>query len=106
MNEPVSPYVLSDTNCPAFWLIDNLWMTLAGSYLTNGNACFIEQVSGSSPSGLCTRAPPLMRASTFLRATQLSMLAAQHSRALREHLFQYRAWLNTAILSIHPTQKF
>ncbi len=54
MNEPVSPYVLSNQNSPAFWLINNLWMPLAGSYLTNGNVCFIEQIG--SVGGLCTHA--------------------------------------------------
>jgi quercetin dioxygenase-like cupin family protein len=32
MNEPISPYVLTNKNSPAFWLIDNLWMPLAGSF--------------------------------------------------------------------------
>jgi quercetin dioxygenase-like cupin family protein len=58
MNEPVSPYVLSNQNCPAFWLIDNLWMPLAGSHLTNGNVCLIEQICGTGIGGPCTHAHP------------------------------------------------
>jgi quercetin dioxygenase-like cupin family protein len=56
MNEPASPYVLSNKNSPAFWLIDNLWMPLAGSFLTNGNLCFIEQICGVGIGGVCTHA--------------------------------------------------
>jgi quercetin dioxygenase-like cupin family protein len=58
MNEPVSPYVLTNQNSPAFWLIDNLWMPLAGSFLTDGNFCFIEQVCGVGIGGPCTHAHP------------------------------------------------
>ncbi len=58
MNEPVKPYVLTNENSPAFWLIDNLWMPLAGSYLTNGNVCLIEQVCGVGIGGPCTHAHP------------------------------------------------
>ena len=58
MNEPISPYILTNQNSPAFWLIDNLWMPLAGSFLTDGNACFIEQVCGSRMEGSCTHKHP------------------------------------------------
>ena len=58
MNEPVSPYVLTNQNSPAFWLIDNLWMPLAGSFLTDGNFCLIEQVCGVGIGGPCTHAHP------------------------------------------------
>ena len=58
MNEARSPYVLTNQNSPAFWLIDNLWMPLAGSFLTDGNFCFIEQVCGVGIGGPCTHAHP------------------------------------------------
>ena len=58
MNEPISPYVLTNKNSPAFWLIDNLWMPLAGSFLTNGNFCFIEQVCGTGIGGPPTHSHP------------------------------------------------
>src|ERR1700761_8649209 len=58
MNEPATPYILTNENSPAFWLIDNLWMPLAGSYLTNGNVCLIEQVCGTGIGGPCTHAHP------------------------------------------------
>ena len=58
LNEPVSPYVLTNQNSPAFWLIDNLWMPLAGSFLTDGNFCFIEQVCGVGIGGPPTHAHP------------------------------------------------
>lgn len=58
MNEPVAPYVLTNKNSPAFWLIDNLWMPLAGSFLTDGNFCFIEQVCGVGIGGPPTHAHP------------------------------------------------
>ena len=48
MNEPAKPYVLTNRNSPAFWLNDILWMPLAGSFLTSGNFCLIEQVCGSA----------------------------------------------------------
>jgi quercetin dioxygenase-like cupin family protein len=51
MNEPIPPYVLTNENSPAFWLIGNLWMPLAGSLLTGGNFCFLEQLcaAGGGP---------------------------------------------------------
>jgi len=58
MNEPVSPYILTNQNSPAFWLIDNLWMPLAGSFLTDGNVCFIEQICGIRKEGSCTHMHP------------------------------------------------
>ena len=58
MNEPSGPYVLTNQNSPAFWLIDNLWMPLAGSFLTNGNFCFIEQVCGTGIGGPPTHSHP------------------------------------------------
>jgi quercetin dioxygenase-like cupin family protein len=58
MNEPASPYVLTNQNSPAFWLNDNLWMPLAGSFLTDGNFCFIEQICGVGIGGPCTHAHP------------------------------------------------
>ena len=58
MNEPISPYVLTNENSPAFWLIDNLWMPLAGSFLTGGNFCFLEQICGTGIGGPPTHAHP------------------------------------------------
>jgi quercetin dioxygenase-like cupin family protein len=58
MNEPASPYVLTNQNSPAFWLIDNLWMPLAGSFLTDGNLCLIEQICGVGIGGPPTHAHP------------------------------------------------
>jgi hypothetical protein len=58
VNEPAVPYVLTNRNSPAFWLTDNLWMPLAGSFLTNGNFCLIEQVCGVGIGGPCTHAHP------------------------------------------------
>jgi quercetin dioxygenase-like cupin family protein len=58
VNEPAVPYVLTNRNSPAFWLIDNLWMPLAGSFLTNGNFCFIEQVCGTGIGGPPTHSHP------------------------------------------------
>jgi quercetin dioxygenase-like cupin family protein len=58
MNEPISPYVLTNKNSPAFWLIDNLWMPLAGSFLTNGNFCLIEQICGTGIGGPPTHSHP------------------------------------------------
>ncbi len=58
MNEPISPYVLTNENSPAFWLIDNLWMPLAGGVLTNGNLCLIEQICGTGIGGPPTHSHP------------------------------------------------
>ena len=59
MNEPAVPYLLTNQNSPAYWLSDNLWMPLAGSVLTDGNFCFIEQVCGLGVGGPCTHAHPM-----------------------------------------------
>lgn len=59
MNEEVSPYALTNENSPAFWINDNLWMPLAGSYLTNGNFCFLEQLCGTGIGGPPTHAHPV-----------------------------------------------
>ena len=58
MNEPAQPYVLTNQDSPAFWLIDNLWMPLAGSSLTDGNFCLIEQVCGTGIGGPPTHSHP------------------------------------------------
>lgn len=58
MNEQIAPYVLTNQNSPAFWLNDNLWMPLAGSFLTNGNFCFIEQICGTGLGGPPTHSHP------------------------------------------------
>lgn len=58
MNEPAAPYILTNQNSPAFWINDNLWMPLAGSFLTNGNFCFIEQICGVGIGGPPTHAHP------------------------------------------------
>jgi quercetin dioxygenase-like cupin family protein len=58
MNESVSPYILTNQNSPGFWLIDSLWMPLAGSFLTDGNVCFIERVCGFGMEGSCAHKHP------------------------------------------------
>ena len=37
MNRERKPYMLTNQNSTAFWLIDNLWMTLATSHHTQDN---------------------------------------------------------------------
>ena len=51
MNEPLSPYLLTNQNSTAFWLIDNLWMPLATSSLTGNNFALMEQVCGTGIGG-------------------------------------------------------
>lgn len=106
MNEPVSAYVLTNQNSPAFWLIDNLWMPLAGSFLTDGNFCFIEQVCGVGIGGPPTHAHPSDEGLYILEGHCTFNVEARQSRRGLERLSQSHAWLNTASLSMCRTQDF
>ena len=59
MIEPISPYLLTNRNCPAYWLIDNLWMPLAGSHLTGNDFTLMEQVCGTGIGGPQTHMHPM-----------------------------------------------
>ena len=52
------PYVLTNQNSPAFWMIDNLWMPLAGSTLTSGSFTLLEQICGTGIGGPPTHYHP------------------------------------------------
>ncbi|MBC7926740.1 MAG: cupin domain-containing protein [Bryobacteraceae bacterium] len=58
MNRIIEPYVLTNGNCPAFWLIDNLWMPLATSFLTDNRFTLIEQVCATGIGGPPTHTHP------------------------------------------------
>lgn len=45
------PYILTNLNSTAFWLIDNLWMPLATSHHTQDNFSLMEQVCGTGIGG-------------------------------------------------------
>ncbi|MBC7925598.1 MAG: cupin domain-containing protein [Bryobacteraceae bacterium] len=45
------PYVLTNQNAPAFWLIDNLWLPLATGVLTGNQFTLIEQVCATGIGG-------------------------------------------------------
>ena len=51
MNCNTAPYLLTNQNSTAFWLIDNLWMPLATSSLTGNQFALMEQVCGTGIGG-------------------------------------------------------
>ena len=87
MNEPAVPYVLTNRNSPAFWLIDNLWVTLAGSFLMDGSFRSIEQVCGVGIGGPCTHTLP-MKVFPSSRATARFMREERRFRLDRERCTQ------------------
>ena len=56
--QPLKPYLLTNQNSPAFWLIDNLWMPLAGSFLTGNRFALLEQVCATGIGGPPTHTHP------------------------------------------------
>ena len=56
MTYTAQPYVLTNQNSSAFWLIDNLWMPLATGVQTGGQFCLLEQVCASGIGGPPTHA--------------------------------------------------
>ncbi len=59
MYSKTKPYLLTNQNSTAFWLIDNLWMPLAISSLTGNNFTLLEQVSGTGIGGPATHMHPV-----------------------------------------------
>lgn len=53
MNLPTTPYELNNTQAPAYWQVDILWILLASSEQTGGSYTLLEQLcpqdSGPSP---------------------------------------------------------
>ena len=95
MNEPVSPYVLTNENSPAFWLNDNLWMPLAGSFLTNGNFCLIEQVCGTGIGGPPTHSHPSDEGLYILEGHCTFHAGGRRLRRHQAPWFPYPGWSNT-----------
>ena len=58
MSDNINPYLLTNQNSTAFWLIDNLWMPLATSSLTGNNFSLLEQVCGTGIGGPPTHSHP------------------------------------------------
>ena len=58
MNRERKPYMLTNQNSTAFWLIDNLWMPLATSHHTQDNFSLMEQVCGTGIGGPQTHMHP------------------------------------------------
>lgn len=59
MNAKRKPYMLTNQNSTAFWLIDNLWMPLATSYQTQDNFSLMEQVCGIGIGGPQAHSHPM-----------------------------------------------
>ena len=51
MKRERKPYMLTNQNSTAFWLLDNLWMPLATSHHTQDNFSLMEQVCGTGIGG-------------------------------------------------------
>lgn len=58
MNSKRKPYMLTNQNSTAFWLLDNLWMPLATSHHTQDNFSLMEQVCGTGIGGPQTHMHP------------------------------------------------
>ncbi len=58
MSDRAIPYLLTNQNSTAFWLIDNLWMPLATSSLTGNRFTLLEQVCGTGIGGPPTHTHP------------------------------------------------
>ncbi len=58
MSDNTVPYLLTNQNSMAFWLIDNLWMPLATSSLTGSRFTLLEQVCGTGIGGPATHMHP------------------------------------------------
>ena len=58
MNRKRKPYMLTNQNSTAYWLIDNLWMPLATSHHTQDNFSLMEQVCGTGIGGPQTHMHP------------------------------------------------
>ena len=58
MNAKRKPYMLTNQNSTAFWLIDNLWMPLATAHHTQDNFSLMEQVCGTGIGGPQTHKHP------------------------------------------------
>ena len=58
MNGNRKPYMLTNQNSTAFWLIDNLWMPLATSHHTQDTFSLMEQVCGTGIGGPQTHLHP------------------------------------------------
>ena len=58
MNRNRKPYMLTNQNSTAFWLIDNLWMPLATSHHTQDAFSLMEQVCGTGIGGPQTHMHP------------------------------------------------
>ncbi len=58
MNRERKPYMLTNQNSTAFWMIDNLWMPLATSHHTQDNFSLMEQVCGTGIGGPQTHMHP------------------------------------------------
>ena len=51
INSKREPYMLTNQNSTAFWVLDNLWMPLASSHHTQDNLSLMEQVCGTGIGG-------------------------------------------------------
>lgn len=58
MTHSLAPYVLTNQNSPCFWINNNLWMPLAGSFLTANRFTFLEQLCGTGIGGPPTHTHP------------------------------------------------
>jgi len=58
MNRKRKPYMLTNQNSTAFWMLDNLWMPLATSHHTQDNFSLMEQVCGTGIGGPQTHMHP------------------------------------------------
>ena len=81
MNGNRKPYMLTNQNSTAFWLIDNLWMPLATSHHTQDKFSLMEQVCGTGIGGPQTHMHPTDEGMFILEGHITFQVGGQELRA-------------------------
>ncbi len=81
MNSRRKPYMLTNQNSTAFWLIDNLWMPLATAHHTQDKFSLMEQVCGTGIGGPQTHMHPTDEGMYVLEGHITFQVAGQELKA-------------------------
>ncbi len=102
MNSKRRPYMLTNQNSTAFWMLDNLWMPLATSHHTQDNFSLMEQVCGTGIGGPQTHMHPTDEGMYILEGHVTFQVGGQEVKAGRERLPPFLGIQNTVSSSISP----
>ena len=115
MNAKRKPYMLTNQNSTAYWLIDNLWMPLATSHHTQDNFSLMEQVCGTGIGGPQTHMHPTDEGMYILEGQITFQVGGQEIKAgpgtfasiprLTEHSFTIDT-LGTRVLNFYTPGGF